>query len=170
MPDERSTGCTWLWNPVSDNKVNSTGLQPLQALAQQSSGKEQAKGRECLGDVGQHYSAAWGGFLHTPKHNTGKRPYTFGVTLESPFQHKIGTKCGAGSTGEVRWLSQLHQDKHSNLEKWATWDDLFSVMLLGDITAVNHKTINCCNSGIFLINTSMLKSNSVKLKLLMGWC
>lgn len=43
------------------------------------------------------------------------------------------------------------------------WDDLFSVMLLGDITVVNHKTINCCYSGFFLINTSILKSNSMKI-------
>lgn len=48
------------------------------------------------------------------------------------------------------------------------WDDLFSAKLLGDITVVNHITINYCGSGIFLINSAILKTNTVKLKLLMG--
>lgn len=44
----------------------------------------------------------------------------------------------------------------------------FSAKLLGDITAVKHGAINHCCSGLFfLINCSILKSNSVKLKLLM---
>lgn len=75
----------------------------------------------------------------------------------------------------VKWddlvsLIKINTAIWKSLDKWATWDDLFAVMLLGDITAVNHKTINCCYSGILLINTSILKSNSVKLKLLMGSC
>lgn len=113
-----------------------------------------------------------GRILHVPKQDSGKRPYTFGVAFENPFQHKMGTKCAAGKTGEVRWVSLITINRAiwKSLDKWAVWDDLFSVMLLGDITVVNHKTINCCYSGIFLINTSILKNNSVKLKLLMGPC
>lgn len=36
MPGGRSTGCTWPRRPVSDSKMGSTGLHPLQAPAQKS--------------------------------------------------------------------------------------------------------------------------------------
>lgn len=74
------------------------------------------QGKGMLWGCGAALLSCLGGILHTPEQDSGKRPYTFGVTLENPFQHKMGTKCGAESNGEVRWPSQPHQDKHSNLE------------------------------------------------------
>lgn len=162
--------------PVSEipcqTTVNSTGLHPLQALAYKSRWERAGQGKGTLWGCGVALPSCLGGILHIPEQDSGKRPYTFAVTLENPFQHEMGTKCGAGST--VKWddfsLIKINTAIWKSLDKWATWDDLFSVMLLGDIIVVNHKTINCCYSGILLINTSILKSISVKVKLLMGSC
>lgn len=131
---------------------------------------EKGRSREgnALGMWGSTNQLPGGDFAH-PITGLWEKALHLWCDFGEPFPTQNGHKCGAGSAGEVRWLSQPHQGKQLSGNLW-TNEQFFSVMLLGDITVVNHKTINCCYSGIFLINTSILKSISVKLKLLMGSC
>lgn len=81
MPGDRSTGCTWPWRPVSDSKMGSTGLHPLQAPAQKSCWERQAGGKWMF------WRGAWQGILHVfcPQNRSLRGVYTSNAALGEAF-------------------------------------------------------------------------------------